>query len=200
MGEYAVLKLKILFLAPILALILGLSLAQVGYSSNTSNTSLMGGVRSSDGKPLEGVVVSTRADGKTYTTTVFTDEEGEYFFPPLEKGHYRIWAQAVGFETARTEFKLDAAQKPRQDFTLKTLKDFSKQLSGSEWIASLPEDTPEDRRMKVAFTNNCAGCHQPSFVLQNRFDEAGWREIIGVMETVGIYGNPPRPDRAPFPL
>ena len=39
-----------------------------------------------------------KEDGKTITTSVFTDEEGRYYFPPLAKGHYHVWAQAVGFE------------------------------------------------------------------------------------------------------
>ena len=66
-------------------------------------------------------------------------------------------------------------------------------------MAALPEDTFEHRRMKAIFRNNCGGCHQPNFVLQNRFDEAGWRSIMDVMERVGIYGNPPRPDADPTP-
>src|SRR5205814_1507833 len=61
-------------------------------------------------------------------------------------------------------------------------------------------DTPENRRMKGLFRNNCAGCHQPNFVLQNRFDQVGWTRIINVMERVGIYGDPPREDNAPMPL
>ena len=112
----------------------------------------------------------------------------------------RIWAQAVGFETARAERKLEGSSGTSQDFELRTLADFSQQLSGTEWIAALPEDTSENRRMKVLFRNNCSGCHTPNLVLQNRFDEAGWRSIITLMEKVGIYGNPPRPDGAPFPF
>ena len=67
-------------------------------------------------------------------------------------------------------------------------------------MMALPEDTFEHRRMKAIFRNNCAGCHQPNFVLQNKFDADGWRNIINVMERVGIYGDPPRLDQAPFPL
>ena len=90
---------------------------------------------STDARPLEGIAVSARAHGKTYTTTVFTDEEGKYYFPPMQSGHYQLWAQAVGFETGRAETDLGAQPDLRQAFTLKTLEDFSRQLSGSEWIA-----------------------------------------------------------------
>ena len=161
---------------------------------------LKGAVKSSGGASLDGVVVSARHTGKTFTTTVFTDERGNYVFPAMQEGSYRVWAQAVGFETSRAELRLDGAPTVQKDFTLNTLADFSKQLSGSEWIASLPETTPQEHRMKLLFRNNCAGCHTPNFVLQNRFDEAGWQKIITVMETVGIYGDPPQPDRTPQPL
>ncbi len=190
-------RIRVFLLASVLSLGAGLWPTPVGYSSETR---LKGAVKSSDGRPLEGIAVSARASGKTYTTTVFTDEEGKYYFPAMPRGGYRLWAQAVGFETARASLDLGAYPDLRQVFTLNRLEDFSRQLSGSEWVASLPEDSWENRRMKVVFTNNCAGCHQPSFVLQNRFDEAGWRKIIDVMETIGIYGNPPRPDRPPYPL
>ena len=159
---------------------------------------LTGAVKSADGERLEGVIVSARQNGRTVTTSVFTDTQGKYFFPPLEAGHYRVWAQAAGFETARAE--QDISREMQQDFTLKPYKDFGRQLTGAEWIASLPDDTPENRRMKTIFRNDCAGCHQPNFVLQNRFDQTGWHRIIDVMETVGIYGDPPRADLPPKPL
>ena len=161
---------------------------------------LAGSVRSADGQSQDGVAVSARAEGKTYTTTVFTDEQGRYLFPPLARGNYRLWAQTVGFATAWAEQKLEGDQPLRQDFTLQPIADFSRQLSGTEWMAALPEGSAEDRRLKWLFRNNCAGCHQPNFVLENRFDEAGWRKIITVMEGIGIYGEPPRPDAAPMPL
>ena len=190
-------EIKVLLFVPVLFLTLGLVVAHPSYAADAR---LMGTVKSSDGNALDGVTVSARSSGKTYTTTVFTDEAGKYFFPPLEGGNYRIWAQAVGFETARAERKLEGSSGTSQDFELRTLADFSQQLSGTEWIAALPEDTSENRRMKVLFRNNCSGCHTPNLVLQNRFDEAGWRSIITLMEKVGIYGNPPRPDGAPFPF
>ncbi|MBI4465070.1 MAG: carboxypeptidase regulatory-like domain-containing protein [Acidobacteria bacterium] len=169
-------------------------------ASDTPGVVLAGSVRSASGQNLGGVAVSARAEGKTYTTTVFTDEQGQYLFPALEKGTYQLWAQTVGFETAWAEPKLEGSQPLRQDFALQPTADFSRQLSGTEWMAALPDDTVENRRLKRLFRNNCAGCHQPNFVLLNRFDEAGWLKIINVMERVGIYGEPPRTDGAPLPL
>jgi len=73
------------------------------HSANLPSTGLVGTVKSSDGKPLEGVAISARASDKTFTTSVYTNQEGEYYFPSLADGQYRVWAQAVGFDIARAE-------------------------------------------------------------------------------------------------
>ena len=54
---------------------------------------LWGTVTSTSGERLEGVTVSARAPGRNVTTSVFTDSDGEYHFPPLETGRpYKVWA------------------------------------------------------------------------------------------------------------
>ncbi len=104
---------------------------------------------------------------QTVTTAVYTDREGKYFFPPLtppqKDGQYKVWAQAVGFELNQTETRLSAGKTVEQNLVLKPLKDISTQLSGSEWMASLPENTADDRRMKRVIGANCLNCHQSSF-------------------------------------
>ena len=128
----------------------------------------------------------------TFTTTVYTDESGQFLFPPYgQSGNTRSWAQAVGFEPSRTDADLTVGAKKQVDLTLASLADFHKQLSGTEWAASLPEDSPEDRRMKTVFINNCSGCHQVSFLLQNRFDAAGWGAVITLMEKMLSIGYAP---------
>jgi streptogramin lyase len=154
-------------------------------------SSLSGTVKSSEGKPLEGVGVSARAVSETFTTTVYTDGAGRYAFPAMSSGQYKVWAQAVGFETSKTEASLSNGAIKQVDVTLASLADFHKQLSGTEWAASLPEDTPDDRRMKTVFINNCSGCHQVSFLLQNRFDAAGWGAVITLMEKMLSIGYAP---------
>jgi virginiamycin B lyase len=160
---------------------------------------LSGTVKSSDGKALEGVGVSARGISETFTTTVYTDESGRYLFPTMRGGQYKVWAQAVGFETSRAEAGLSDGAKKQVDLTLASLADFHKQLSGTEWAASLPENTPEDRRMKTVFINNCSGCHQVSFLLQNRFDAAGWGAVITLMEKMLSIGYAPE-DATPNPV
>jgi len=173
---------------------------QNGFSQSAPAASTLSGtVKSSDGKPLEGVGVSARGASEMFTTTVYTDESGRYVFPPIHGGQYSVWAQTVGFETAKAEADLSDGAKKQVDLTLATLADFHKQLSGTEWAASLPEDTPEDRRMKTVFINNCSGCHQVSFLLQNRFDAAGWGAVITLMEKMLSIGYAPV-DATPNPV
>jgi streptogramin lyase len=160
-----------------------------------ASTMLTGNTQAADGRALEGVAISARAVNGTITTSVYTDELGNYTFPALSGGKYRVWAQAVGYEAGRAEVILSPMRETRQDFTLKTTKDFTSQLSTSEYVAALPEDTPENRRMKQIFTHTCNNCHVQSYVLQNRFDEKGWRAILNRMEVIG--GTFAEPDGPP---
>src|SRR5438874_1527125 len=77
---------------------------------------LSGAIASPSGQKLEGVTVSAKREGSTITTSVYTDAAGNYFFPPLPAGKYRVWAQALGFEAGKGSVNLSAAR--RRDFTL----------------------------------------------------------------------------------
>jgi streptogramin lyase len=150
---------------------------------------ISGTVTSAAGESMGGVTVSAKAEGATITTTVFSDAAGSYYFPPLPAGKYRVWAQALGFATAKSE--ADVAAAPRQDFVLQPLTDFEarvRQLPGDLILAGLPDATPDDRRLKQIVHNNCTSCHTPSYTLQHRFDETGWNAIIQTMKQINVYG------------
>src|SRR5207237_9571833 len=55
---------------------------------------LSGAIASAAGQKLDGVTVSAKRDGTTITTSVYTDETGNYYFPPMPEGKYQVWAQA----------------------------------------------------------------------------------------------------------
>jgi streptogramin lyase len=154
----------------------------------SARTILTGKVQGSGREALEGVTVSTRAADSTITTSVYTDEKGNYYFPVLPGGKYRVWAQAVGYQAGRAMVSLVSTRETHQDFTLRTIEDFTKQLTSPEWLSALPDDRPEDRRLKQVFVHSCTTCHSAAFALQNRFDEAGWRAILERMETIDVYG------------
>jgi hypothetical protein len=164
-------------------------------SARAADHLLAGSVVSSSGEALGGVTVSAQRLDSNITTSVFTDEHGNYYFPAMPSGRYRVWAQAVTFGTAKAEVKLTATG--HQNFTLKPLADFVPQLTGDVMIASLPEDTPEDVRLKQIVRNNCTGCHTPNYPLQHKFDEKGWTAIIDLMKHVNVLGTYQGPKHKP---
>jgi streptogramin lyase len=167
-----------------LALALGVALTSVtipGHGATPAPPS-EGVVKSSDGKPMEGVAVSARAEGKTFTTSVYTDAAGKYVFPQLSAGRYQIRAQAVGFVAPAVEQTIAAGQTISQSFTLLPIADFHKQLSSVEWMDALPAGTTEDRRMNRVLFHTCDGaCHNINYPLAKRFDADGWSVMLDAM-------------------
>jgi len=161
-------------------------LAAVPTATPAADALLSGTIASAGGAKIGGVTVSAKAEGATVTTSVFTDESGAYYFPPLPAGKYRLWAQTLSFETARSEIDLGATG--RRDFTLHPMEDFFRQLPGDLAMASLPDEPADDRRLKKLVINNCTGCHTASYPLQHRFDEADWSAIIELMKHVNVSG------------
>src|SRR3954468_13656942 len=72
---------------------------------------LSGAITSASGQKLEGVTVSAKRDGTTITTSVYTDQDGNYYFPAMAEGKYQVWAQALSFETAKGAVALTATRK-----------------------------------------------------------------------------------------
>src|SRR5436190_14811270 len=158
-----------------------------GAKLEAADIIMNGSIKSSAGQAMGGVMVSAKPQGGTITTTVLTDEAGRYYFPPQAAGKYRVWAQALSFATAKSEIDLGAVKK--HDFTLRPMEDFFRQLPGNVMLSALPEDNEQDKRMAVIVRNNCTACHTASYVLQHRFDEAGWSAIVEMMKKVNVYGS-----------
>jgi streptogramin lyase len=180
-----------------LATLLLTSAAAVTLSTAARADALLSGtITSAGGEKLSGVTVSAKKEGSTVTTSVYTDDSGAYYFPPLPEGKYRVWAQALSFE--RSDAPVELAANAHADLVLKPITDFERQvrqLPGEMLMAALPEDTPEDANIKRIFHNNCTGCHTSSYPLQFRFDEAGWNKIIDMMKVVpgsGVYPAHPK--------
>jgi len=169
-----------------------------GVNGARADALLAGTITSAAGEKMGGVTVSAKAGGSTITTSVYTDEAGGYYFPALPEGKYRVWAQALTFQTAKGEVEL--TKTALKDFKLEPMKnqeDWIRQLPGDELLAALPGDTPEDQRMKTQVRKNCTGCHTPSFPLQHRFDAEGWSKVLDLMKMVNVLGVYPRPDGKP---
>jgi streptogramin lyase len=97
-----------------------------------------------------------------------------------------VWAQALSFATAKGE--VDLAANTAQDFSLNPMTDYVRQLPGDLLLAALPEDSDQDKKMKRIVRTVCTGCHTPSYILQHRFDEAGWTAILDLMKHVNVSG------------
>ncbi len=190
-------NIRILFSAlSLFALVLATFVLAASVFSQDTQAKIRGTVTSADGKPLDGVTVSVRGQNEPFATTVFTNEHGVYVFPSLGRNtKYSLMAQAMGFQTVRADV---APGKQVPALQLKPLHDFSKQMTGVEWMNSFPENTPEERREKLIFANNCSGCHDEHFALQNRFDADGWSKIVTVMsrDSEGGPMNPNSPGLA----
>ncbi len=172
-----------------LAAVVVAGLTTFAAPASAADELLSGTIASASGEKMGGVSVSAKAEGSVTTTTVYTDEAGEYYFPALPSGKYKVWAQAVSFETAKGDVDLSAAH--RQDFKLSPLTDANRQvrqLPGDMVYAALPEETAQDARMKTLVKNNCTGCHTLSYILQHRFEEDGWFKVIELMKNVNVSG------------
>src|SRR3954469_18233992 len=119
---------------------------------------LTGTVVSAKGEKMAGVTVSAKAG--TITTSVFTDKAGNFQFSPLPEGSYRVWAQTLGYQTARTA--LDLSGDRRVDLKLARNSDAEqtfRQLPGNLALDSLPEASDDDKRMKKIGRNRRTGSH-----------------------------------------
>jgi streptogramin lyase len=132
-----------------------------------------------------------------FITSVFTDEKGEYVFPHLKAGDYRVWAQDKTHATARANITLDGTHTGSRDFSLGKLDNFETRLDGSDWFESLPEDTANHKRVKQIVFVACAGCHGIDVVMNNKFDEDGWKKIVHSMTSATYTGWTGIADRTP---
>jgi len=178
----------------LLASAASLAVAGLATPAMAADQVLNGAISSPAGEKLGGVTVSAKQDGSTITTSVYTDDTGNYYFPPLPAGKYQVWAQALSFET--TKASIDLAAAAHQDLVIKPIADAEqriRQLPSELLVAALPEDNADDARIKKVFTNQCTGCHTPGYPLQFRFDEPGWNKIINLMKVIpgtGVYPGP----------
>src|ERR1700730_17993920 len=86
-------------------------------SATYADSLLTGEVTSAAGEKMGGVTVSAKAERSTITTSVFTDESGNYHFPPLPNGKYQVWAQALTYQLANGNVELNK-KKTRRNFVL----------------------------------------------------------------------------------
>src|SRR4030088_705301 len=87
--------------------------AQIGGGS------IVGLVRDPSGAPIAGVTIASHNQDTNETQQATTNNEGYYEFPLLPAGHYRLEAEATGFDKLRGGvFELFTGTRPRIDLQL----------------------------------------------------------------------------------
>ncbi|HVZ84392.1 MAG TPA: carboxypeptidase regulatory-like domain-containing protein [Terracidiphilus sp.] len=107
------------FSSLVLLLAVFLLVATPGFAQ-FETAAVLGFVRDSSGAPVAGssVKLINTATGVAVTTT--TDNQGQYQFPDVHVGHYKIDATANGFSDSVTDpFAVDVGSRQRVDVTLK---------------------------------------------------------------------------------
>ena len=146
---------RALMLTSVSSLVLGLAATAFAPAAFAADALLSGTITSSSGEKLGGVTVSAKQEGSTITTSVYTDESWQLLLPALPDGKYRVWAQALGFETSKGEVDLGAAK--HEDLKLAAITDreqMIRQLPSELLVAALPDETRRGRAHQE-------GVHQP---------------------------------------
>src|SRR5262249_48256944 len=139
-----------------------------------AQTALSGQVSSAEEGKMEGVLVSAKKDGSTITTTVVSNDKGEFSFPAdrLEPGHYAISIRAAGYDLDGPKAVDIAAGGAKADVKLVKTKNPVGQLSSAEWLISAPGDD----RIK-SFLPDCVGCHSLQRIFRSTHDQNEFKQV-----------------------
>ena len=121
---------------------LGLATAWVAGSAQAQSTSALSGqVSSAQESAMEGVLVSAKKEGTNITTTVVTDDKGQYSFPAgrLEPGKYSVSIRAVGYVLDGPKaVDVPDGKDAKADIKLNKTRNVTTQLTNAEWLNSAP--------------------------------------------------------------
>jgi virginiamycin B lyase len=173
----------------------GLAAALLTGSAQAQTAALSGTVSSAKEGAMEGVLVSARKDDSTITTTVVTNDKGQYAFPAdrLEPGKYTISIRAIGYQLdAPKAVEIGAAKDAKADLKLETMRNILPRLTNAEWLHSAP-GTFKDKQ----FLSSCGDCHtlQRIFMSSHTADE--WAQIFPRMNGYANGSQPQRPRLLP---
>ena len=153
--------------------------------AQASDSVALSGVISSQQEGLmEGVVVSARRDGTTFTVSVVSDAKGKYSFPRthLEPGKYALTIRAVGYDlNGPGSVTIAEGKTSNADLKLEKTKDLASQLSSLEWAMSVP-GTPEQKDKVIYQTVSCAYCHAWERVVKSNHTADEFVDLITRMQ------------------
>jgi virginiamycin B lyase len=141
-------------------------LAGTGHLAAQAGTALAGKVTAGH-EALEGVLVSAKKSGSTFTITVVSDKDGRYSFPAarLEPGRYSLRIRATGYDLDGPDQVLVAPDMTATaDLALRKSEDIASQLTNAEWLASMPGTDAQKGQLL-----NCVGCHTLDRPLRSKY-------------------------------
>src|SRR6202140_1953469 len=100
-----------------------------------TTAALSGQVSSAEEGAMEGVLVSAKREGSTITTTVVSNDKGQFSFPSdrLEPGHYNISIRAAGYAlTGPKAVDIGSGSAATADVKLEKTKNVIGQVSHAE--------------------------------------------------------------------
>jgi virginiamycin B lyase len=168
------------------------SRSQSSSPASSGTNSFTGLVKGADGKKLNGVFVSAKREQDIYTTTVYSDDSGQFRFPALEAGTYTITAHTPGFRASQHTAKIVSNGRTQPlDFTLQ-IEDrpavLVEQATPGEWLNSMPGT----EKQKYAISNMCGNCHHNvTQIKERRFTQQDWRIIVEAMSHLDVIGEKP---------
>jgi streptogramin lyase len=185
-------KVLFVFIASIMAFALHAGV-QPNVALAQSGAALTGQVSSEAEGAMEGVVVSARREGASYTVSVVSDDQGHYQFPVdrLEPGEYALSIRAVGYELDGADATIVAAGTTASaDLTLIPTRNLSAQLTNAEWLLSIP-----GTHRQKAFMLNCTSCHTLERVMKSSYDAEGFLDVFDRMAKYYPGSMPTKPQR-----
>jgi virginiamycin B lyase len=152
---------------------------------------LTGKVSSAQEPTMEGVLVNVKKEGTTVTTTVVTNDKGEYSFPNgrIEPGKYTITIRAAGYVLdGPKSVEIPAGGSAKADLKLNRVRNLAAQLSNGEWLASAPGS---DRQKQ--FLIGCTSCHTLQRIFSAQHDVEEWKQVFNRMGRYYPGSTPSRP-------
>jgi streptogramin lyase len=158
--------------------------------ANAQTPALTGQVSSAEEGAMEGVLVSAKKQGSTITTTVVTNDKGQFSFPAdrIEPGHYNITIRAAGYDLVSPRQVDVAGGGASADLKLAKTKNVHAQLSSAEWLASAPGND----QIK-SFLPDCVGCHTLQRVFSAIHTPDEWKQVFARMGRYAPETVPTRP-------
>lgn len=156
-------------------------------SKEQPKAALTGVVTSDAEGPMEGVLVTARPEGGSITVTVISDDQGRYAFPAdrLQTGKYKLTIRAVGYDLdGQTVAEVKSSKTANAGLKLVKTKDLASQLTGAEWMVSIPGNEKQKRALF-----HCDQCHSLDHVAASAYDMDGWLVALHRMQNQWTAGS-----------